>query len=68
VDPDPDAVVAPHHTHACGAMRQLLVTDRNHALAPAISAITFDSWLPCQAIGECPGLSVTSCAPGIAAA
>lgn len=34
----------------------------------ATDAITFESWLPCQAIGERPGLSVTRCAPGIASA
>jgi hypothetical protein len=34
----------------------------------AVSAITFDSWLPCHAIGDRPGSSVISRAPGIAAA
>ena len=31
-------------------------------------AMTFDSWLPCQAIGEDPGSSESSSAPGIASA
>ena len=41
--------------------------DLRHARS-AIAAITFESWLPCHAIGERPGSSVTSRAPGIAAA
>ncbi len=36
--------------------------------APTTSAMIRDSWLPCQAIGRPPGSSVTSRAPGIAAA
>ena len=36
--------------------------------AAATSAITRESWLPCQAIGERPGSSVIKRAPGMASA
>jgi hypothetical protein len=36
--------------------------------AAAVSAITADSWPPCQASGDLPSSSLTSRAPGIASA
>jgi hypothetical protein len=34
----------------------------------AKDAITFESWLPCHAVGERPGSSVINRAPGMACA
>jgi hypothetical protein len=39
---------------------------RARRYAPACSAITRESWPPCQASGDFPGSSVTSRAPGMA--
>ncbi len=52
----------------CARVYLLAASRPHHAARAATSAMTRESWLPCQATGERPGASSTSCAPGMAAA
>ena len=63
---DPRVRLDPQLAHQWGAG---VAGVRAHSPASsATSAISRESWLPCHAIGERPGSSVTSRAPGIASA